>query len=359
MFCNQCGKPNPDDSRFCRFCGSAMTSDRQPAAPAAEWEYQDFVLDYSQTGLGARLADSTLITTTRVELWAQVRPEVMKHLQSWLDKGWQPVAQIGPDCLEFKEQRKRELGGGLALFGVNTYVYLQTVRIQMRRQKAQPAQAATAAAASAAQGNPSAAPARSPAELTELVLQEMVTPLDKDARAVRNRLEKTLTEARSGHMRTALSPGCTLLSGASRACKRLNVPLESVPVVRDLVVFGDLNTIENELEERWLSAKNAGDAALLLRDLTILAEQGLDGLIEAPTGIERERWVHIVALPGVSKSLEWDYLRYLMMNLQMTGKPVPELVKLNIRTRLGEKMGDYIIQVAYETAQTPGDYGIG
>ena len=25
MFCNQCGKPNPDDARLCAYCGASLT----------------------------------------------------------------------------------------------------------------------------------------------------------------------------------------------------------------------------------------------------------------------------------------------------------------------------------------------
>jgi hypothetical protein len=38
--------------------------------------------------------------------WQQVEADVLKAIQPWLDRGWQPMAAIGPDCLEVDHQRE-------------------------------------------------------------------------------------------------------------------------------------------------------------------------------------------------------------------------------------------------------------
>ncbi len=107
-----------------------------PATPRsdAKWEYREWVRDLRDTDAWAMLGTQVTRPGIRLEWWSQLRPEILAALQGLREDGWEPVADIGPDCLVIEEKRKTDFWvRGPAIFNANTYLYLQEVRIQLRR----------------------------------------------------------------------------------------------------------------------------------------------------------------------------------------------------------------------------------
>jgi hypothetical protein len=67
MFCNGCGKPNPDDAAFCSSCGARQGT---PVAPAPTWTPPASTLEgWKAASAQSRAASPKSSSGTRVLLW--------------------------------------------------------------------------------------------------------------------------------------------------------------------------------------------------------------------------------------------------------------------------------------------------
>ena len=129
MYCPSCGKQIPDQSRFCFECGAAVpTQTSQPAAApkVTEWEYCYYVhwwdlgrggsyqLDGNQTEMRARL-----------EWWASHQKTFNPRLQEYLDQGWEPITEMGPNAYNLRHHKK----------GINEWLEVRDFRVKLRRPK--------------------------------------------------------------------------------------------------------------------------------------------------------------------------------------------------------------------------------
>lgn len=103
-----------------------------------EWEYKEYARSWSDFIEGeqpwAMLGTQVTRPITRYEWWVNLKPHLVEDLREWFEEGWEPLSQIGPDCIEIDEKQKTDfLTRGPAIFNRNTYVFFKGVRIQMRR----------------------------------------------------------------------------------------------------------------------------------------------------------------------------------------------------------------------------------
>jgi len=109
MYCPTCGKQTPDNSTFCLHCGSKITaSSDKEAQVVTEWEYKDFVIDYTQfkprPGHAINQRDCPTLTDAAAYIWNYEQTRIREQMQSWLDEGWEPIEPIGPKCFQLRER---------------------------------------------------------------------------------------------------------------------------------------------------------------------------------------------------------------------------------------------------------------
>ncbi len=113
MFCVNCGKDVPNGARFCPSCGASQGEtvngpNRVPEqTQETKWEYDDFVWKPAPGSLrisGAGISQQGLIVA-RADWWAACRASILDKMKSWIDDGWEPIAQVGPDCFEVEVYR--------------------------------------------------------------------------------------------------------------------------------------------------------------------------------------------------------------------------------------------------------------
>ena len=99
------------------------------------WEYEEYVRDMEEPAW-AMLGSQVTRPVVRMEWWSKFKSHIFEDLQEWFNEGWEPMGDIGPDCLVIEETQKTDfIKRGSAIFNRNTYVYLKGFRIQMRRPK--------------------------------------------------------------------------------------------------------------------------------------------------------------------------------------------------------------------------------
>ncbi len=119
-----------------------------------QWEYKDFFWRVPEMEQVSVTVD--LLTQARIEWWSESKSYIMREIQKWLDEGWEPMTQIGPDCWEMEKSSISNTSkwgplawmiwfiGLIATFGLaifmlfgKTEVYKPTAfRVQMKRRKA-------------------------------------------------------------------------------------------------------------------------------------------------------------------------------------------------------------------------------
>lgn len=83
-------------------------------------------------------ADTTSEASARLTFWYKQQAEIMQTVQPWLDKGWEPVGEIGPGSLILTTSAEHSKGCLATLFGMSALGYnwwLIGVRIPLRRRK--------------------------------------------------------------------------------------------------------------------------------------------------------------------------------------------------------------------------------
>jgi hypothetical protein len=156
MYCPSCGKEIPAGSSFCLHCGNRIAAPssgigQMPQAPI-EWEYKDFVIEYRPENRGKVYIGPGGYTIPGgcLFFWQSEQGSLAKKLQSWFDKGWEPVGEVGPACYQVRTYRKWEPSIGtwvlalptvglalIASFNRERYQYMKATefRLQIRRPK--------------------------------------------------------------------------------------------------------------------------------------------------------------------------------------------------------------------------------
>jgi hypothetical protein len=115
---------------------------------AVEWEYKDFVWDFSGGGICIGNFSNNNMSSARLEFWSHFQSRIMADFQEMLDQGWLPMSSIGPSSLTMKEETRLNLPGyllgavftcGLGLlapfFFLDQWAVPVELRIKMRRRK--------------------------------------------------------------------------------------------------------------------------------------------------------------------------------------------------------------------------------
>jgi hypothetical protein len=112
-------------------CGAALPVSSAPAvaAPApTEWEYTFFSLDW-KTGNGGRypLGVGSNEQLVRMKNWGEDQGRILPDLQKWIDQGWQPVSEVGPNAYIFRRRR-----------GNPDWLEVASFRVKLRRPRTSP-----------------------------------------------------------------------------------------------------------------------------------------------------------------------------------------------------------------------------
>lgn len=134
MYCPACGKQIPDGSRFCFLCGAAVpTAVSQPSAPPApsaptEWEYSYYVQCW-ELGKGGKYYTGGGHTEVQARhyFWGGQQKWINPEIQEYLDNGWEPITEIGPNGFTF---RYRTLNN-------DAWYEMRDFRVKFRRPKRQ------------------------------------------------------------------------------------------------------------------------------------------------------------------------------------------------------------------------------
>lgn len=111
MFCIHCGKSLVENAQFCAHCGEKVSNAPQPPrapAPPVEqgWEYTFYRSTWKQ-GKGGRfnLTFGKTEYDARLDNWGDDESWIMPRIQTFLDKGWEPIGKIGPGNYHFRHHK--------------------------------------------------------------------------------------------------------------------------------------------------------------------------------------------------------------------------------------------------------------
>lgn len=135
MYCPNCGHQIEETAKFCSNCGKPTAKSTQQTASNAqsptqqtEWEYRYYRLHWEWNKGGKFYLFGKSEYDARLFHWGQDQSRIMRELQEWMDKGWQPVTPPGPGCYTF---RKRE---DFHFNGVNDHwLEAETFLVELRR----------------------------------------------------------------------------------------------------------------------------------------------------------------------------------------------------------------------------------
>lgn len=102
MYCPYCGKQISKQSTFCAYCGSQLGSKSISAPKNIEWEYKDFELTWKSGTTGWISTEHYTEPAAKLDYWQNYQSVIMPDLQKWLDKGWQPIGEIGASCIQLR-----------------------------------------------------------------------------------------------------------------------------------------------------------------------------------------------------------------------------------------------------------------
>lgn len=113
MYCINCGSQTPDNSKFCLHCGAkiSLTEPTAEPRPALDWEYKDFVYPFPPRYTWAQIGSGAYSEAgAKIEFWQDNQQEIRLELQKWLDKGWEPVGEVGPAGMKIRTFRDAKYG---------------------------------------------------------------------------------------------------------------------------------------------------------------------------------------------------------------------------------------------------------
>lgn len=117
-----------------------------------EWEYQDFIYRWAPRHRQQICVNYYSVPEARLHFWQESQATIKREVQTWLDKGWEPVGEIGPSAIQLRSYKSLIQGSdpiefilqgclvvatlGLAYFGLRKdFVEPTEFRVTMRRKK--------------------------------------------------------------------------------------------------------------------------------------------------------------------------------------------------------------------------------
>ncbi len=103
MYCPNCGIVVGSSDRYCRRCGQDLTASSAPI----EWETRDFVYVWT-SGVDWVMLGPWGYTEVgaRYHFWQRWQSRIAQALQQWRDDGWQPIGEVGPECVRLRYYEK-------------------------------------------------------------------------------------------------------------------------------------------------------------------------------------------------------------------------------------------------------------
>ncbi len=129
MYCDNCGKQLDDDSKYCKFCGKAISSTSQNSENSLSWEYCQIMRDGKQgwfswkiqfwaSAIGKRgqynagVSNFWSTSSTGYEFSQKDRRRAASEFQILVNKlladGWEPTGEIGPNWWSQKFRRREK-----------------------------------------------------------------------------------------------------------------------------------------------------------------------------------------------------------------------------------------------------------
>ena len=116
MYCPACGNTIPDQSKFCRYCGTRINAPVPPTVGQAhpgQWEYKEVFIPngaFSQTFTLKMQYRNFPLANDLIGLWQSYKPQLPAHIKQELDQGWEPDPNfMGETCLEYNVRRAEVL----------------------------------------------------------------------------------------------------------------------------------------------------------------------------------------------------------------------------------------------------------
>jgi hypothetical protein len=113
-----------------------------------DWEYKDFVWTFTSGGINLSNFGGYTMAGARHEVWSECQSAILSDLQQDLDNGWEPIGEIGPTALKFRDTLRLNWGAyivagiftmGIGLlapfFFLNTWAIPVEFRVRLRRPK--------------------------------------------------------------------------------------------------------------------------------------------------------------------------------------------------------------------------------
>lgn len=131
MYCPSCGKEIPDKSQFCSHCGSPIVITPTPSNAHIEWEHIHFSWTWDRGKGGSYpLSSGRSEPLGRAQFWGDNQGRILPDLQRYLDKGWQPITEVGPNAFIFRKHS-----------GNPDWLEVAAYRVKLRRQRTSPSPA--------------------------------------------------------------------------------------------------------------------------------------------------------------------------------------------------------------------------
>ncbi len=131
MYCPNCGKKIPDDSKFCLHCGKPINKPKSTQF-VIDWEYKDFVMTFPPKKIRSVSASNYTEPAARLTYWQNYQSLIMPELQKWLDDGWQPLTEISPSCIQLDTYRLTQSGWSIIIGGFFVFPIILIVSSGLR-----------------------------------------------------------------------------------------------------------------------------------------------------------------------------------------------------------------------------------
>lgn len=131
MYCPSCGRQIVEGSWFCPYCESSIVMPTGTSKTVTEWEHKYFSLEFGSGEQGRyELSSGKGEVQARLFFWNVLQSEVLSKLQLYLDRGWQPITEVGPSALVFDWYNSDAF--------CQDWLSVKFVRIKMRRRRMSP-----------------------------------------------------------------------------------------------------------------------------------------------------------------------------------------------------------------------------
>ena len=131
MLCPSCKNEVPDNSKFCLNCGNPIMN--ESAKPVIyDYEYKDFSYE-----IGVTYSEVGRLRTREIpeDLWREYQDEILPEIRKWVDKGWEPISEIGPAGFKVFEEGRGCFAFLLDPGGYNNIVKVNVPRLTVKMRK--------------------------------------------------------------------------------------------------------------------------------------------------------------------------------------------------------------------------------